>query len=688
MSAAELLLEIGTEEIPARFLPEAEANLKNMLVGKLNELGLTFNELNVYSTPRRLVAQAVDLLTRQPDREEEKLGPSVKAAFDKDGQPTKAALGFAKGQGVDVAELQTFTTDKGEYIGIKKLIAGRPAKDLLAALLPETILALPWPKPMRWGDGELRFVRPLHWVLALLGGETIAFRLDDVTSGNLTCGHRFHGQGMIEVRDFADYEAKLAKAKVMINVEARKELIREKLLAFAEQLGGHWIEDEELVEHVAYLCEWPVPLLGRFPEAYLALPREVLITPMREHQKYFGFEDGNGELLPAFCVIANLESNAPETVIAGNERVLIARLEDAKYFYEADRDKKLETLAGNLGGMLFHVKLGSYAEKVERVRKLANYIGAQVAGDELETIKRAALLYKADLLSGMVGEFPELQGVMGMYYARHQGETEEVAQAIFEHYLPRFAGDILPDSAAGAVLSIADKMDSIVACFGVGLQPTGAGDPYALRRQALGVLRILEQRRWNLPLTDLIRKALDGVEDKFKADREVLALEIFEFICDRLFHWVTAQGTPSGIANAVLAVRCDRVPTTLARLEAVAAFAAREEFAAFAAAFKRAGNIVKDYDDAGPVKAELLQEDAEKALQTAVLNVKDQVDKLVKAGDVLGALLTISEIRPQVDKFFDDVLVMHKDHEIRLNRLNLVSAVTALFEAIADFRQV
>jgi glycyl-tRNA synthetase beta chain len=338
--------------------------------------------------------------------------------------------------------------------------------------------------------------------------------------------------------------------------------------------------------------------------------------------------------------------------------------------------------------VLFHKKLGSYAEKIARVRKLVNFLGGQVAPQALDDAKRAAHIYKADLLTGLVGEFPELQGVMGMQYARLAGEKEAVARAIFEHYQPRFAGDDLPAGEAGAVLSVCDKIDSIVACFGVGLQPTGAGDPYALRRQALGVLHILAAREWNVPLAGLIRKALDGVEDKFKTDRAALEKEILGFFKDRLFHFVKGQGAKAEIAEAVLAVHFDRVPETLARLRAVSEFATREEFEPFAVAFKRAGNIVKDYPEPGPVKEARLEEEAEKQLYQAVQSIKDQVEKLVKAGDVLGALVTIAGIRPQVDRFFDEVLVMHKDEEIRTNRLNLVSAVTGLFSAIADFRRV
>ena len=688
MSAVELLLEIGTEEIPARFLPDAETNLAQALVKKLNALQLTFQQLKVFSTPRRLTAMVDQLAERQPDRQIEKIGPSIKIAYDDAGQPAAAAAGFAKGQGVDVAELQIIKTEKGEYIGVRKTIPGQPAADLLPEILTEIITGLPWPKSMRWGDLDFRYPRPVHWIVALLGGQVLPITLGGVTAGNRTRGHQYHAPDEFSVRNFADYRDKLRKAKVLLDPQERRDEIRRRLHSFATGLKTRWIEDEELLTQVVYLVEWPAPLLGHIPEKYLELPREVLITPMREHQKYFSFEDLKGKLYPAFCVVANIDSADPATVVNGNQRVLLARLEDAKYFYENDSKKSLDELSKALTGMLYHEKLGSYAEKIARVRLLVNYLGGRVAPKALDHALRAAHIYKSDLLTEMVGEFPELQGVMGRYYARQAGEPEEVAAAIFEHYLPRFAGDRLPETETGAVLSVADKLDSIVACFGVGLQPTGAGDPYALRRQALGVLHILAQRGWNVSLIDLTRKALDGVEDKFKAKRAKLEGEILNFFRDRLFFLVKGQGARADIADAVLAVHIDRVPETLARLKAVENFAQREEFEPFAVAFKRAGNIVKDYTNPGPVDPKLLQEEAEIELHAAVLKIKDQVKKLVLSGDVLGALLVIAGIRPSVDRFFTEVLVMHEDDKIRTNRLNLVSACTQLFAAIADFRKL
>jgi len=688
MNTVELLLEIGLEEVPARFLPEAERNLREMTAKRLAELDLSCESVRVFSTPRRLTLVVDGLAAGQPDREVEKTGPSKKAAYDEQGKPTKAALGFAKGQGVEVEDLQIFTTDKGEYLGVRKTIAGKPAAELLPGALTEILAALPWPKSMRWGEGDVRFVRPIHWLLALLNGQVLNLRLGDAVSDNRTFGHRFLAPDGIAVRDFADYQTKLTAAKVELDPDKRRAAIRTQLRQFAEDLGGKWIVNEELLTHVVYLVEWPAPLLGHFSESYLDLPREVLVTTMSEHQKYFAFEDAPGKLLPVFCVVSNIEAPDPSLVVRGNERVLVARLEDARYYWETDRKKSLDKLAEGLDGMLYHKKIGSYAEKVERVHLLVNWLGAQVAVSDMETVKRAVRLYKADLLSGVVGEFPELQGTMGMYYARLGGEPEDVARAIFEHYLPRFAGDELPQTEAGALLSICDKLDSIVACFGVGLQPTGAGDPYALRRQALGVLHVLQNRGWNAPLADLIRKAMDGVEDKFKADRAELENEILQFFRDRLFHFVRGEGVKSEIADAVLAMRFGRVPETMARLKAVSEFAAREEFEPFAVAFKRAGNIVKDYPEPGEVDPALFEEDAEKALHQAVESVRDRVEKLVGAGDVLGALLTVAEIRPTVDRFFDDVLVMHKKETVRVNRLNLVSSVVRLFAGIADFKRL
>jgi glycyl-tRNA synthetase beta chain len=688
MSATELLLEIGTEEIPARFLPEAESHLQTLLTDRLGQLDLAHSGIRTFSTPRRLTAVVADLADRQPDRDVEKLGPAKKVAYGEDGKPTKAALGFARGQGVDVEELQLVTTEKGEYIGIKKTVLGKPAAEILPDALRELILQLPWPKSMRWGDLDLRYARPIHWIVALLGGQVLPFSIGDTTTGNTTLGHRFHAPGDIVVTDFADYRAKLTAASVVLDPAERRETISAKLAEFAAELGGKWIVDEALLEHVTNIVEQPAPLLGRFPEMYLELPREILVTTMSAHQKYFSFEDADGKLLPAFCLVANLHADDPDLVVRGNQRVLVARLEDAKYYWETDRKKTLDEFADELDGMLYHKRLGSYAEKVDRVRLLVNFLGAQVAPDAMETTKRAAQIFKSDLLTGVVSEFPELQGTIGRYYARGQGETDAVAEAIYEHYQPRSAGDELPAGEAGALLSVCDKLDSIVGCFGVGLAPTGAGDPYALRRQALGVLHILADRGWAVPLAKLISKTTDGVEDKFKADRADLESEILAFFRDRLFNFMRGRGVRGDIADAVLAVRFDSVPATVARIEAVNEFAGGDEFEAFAAAFKRAGNIVKDYEATAPVDPELFAEDAERELFEAVASVKDQVDKLVEVGDVVGALSTIARIRPQVDKFFDDVLVMHKKDELKTNRLNLVASVTALFSPIADFKRL
>lgn len=681
----DLLLEIGTEEIPARFMPGILSQLKEIGGKKLADMRIGFSEIQTVGTPRRLALVVRGVDERQSDKESENRGPSVKIAFDASGNPTKAAQGFARGQGIDVDKLDV----RDGYVWAVVHEQGQPVIELLPSLLPDIITSLTFPKNMRWGDLDIRFVRPIRWLVALYGNEVIPFSVAEVESSNITRGHRFLSKGEIEVKSVDDYFAKLAENHVMVDQEVRRKVIREQVERIALNQGGKASIDEDLLEEVVYLVEYPTALCGRFEEEYLALPPEVIITPMREHQRYFPVIGNDGKLLPVFITVRNGGSDYIDIVRHGNERVLRARLADARFFFEEDKKVRLAERVNKLKTIVFQEGLGTLYDKTVRIRELASFIAQTVetSENELPDILRAAWLSKADLVTGMVYEFTELQGVMGREYALLNGENEAVAQAIFEHYLPRFSGDILPQSAAGRAISIADKMDNIVATFSRGLIPTGSQDPYALRRQALGIVNILVDAQYHLSLTALADKTMDLLGITESGVRDKLVADIHEFFRLRIKNVLSDGEVRYDIIDAVMSAGTDDVYDTYLRAMALAKFSGASEMQKAVQAFTRAGNLAKS---AVPVSvdASLFTTDAESELYVSYKNAKEAVGRAVAVmnyGEVLNAMADLAE---PINKFFDTVMVMDKDEKIKNNRLALLKAVISLTTDFADLSKI
>jgi len=683
----DLLLEIGTEEIPARFIPRALEDLAASARASLEARRLTHGEVSTFGTPRRLVLAVRGIVAQQPDLASEVTGPPARAAYGPDGVLTKAGAGFAKGQGVDPKDLYVKATPKGEYLAAIRREAGRPAAAILREELPGWILGLRFQKSMRWGDGDLRFVRPLHWVLALFGGEVLEFDLDGLKSGHRSRGHRFLAPGEFEVRDLADYLVKIRAAMVIVDPSERRDSIRRQVEEAGRATGGAAVVDVELLEHVTNLVEWPVAVCGGFEPEFLAVPAEVLVTAMRSHQKYFTVVDAAGKLLPWFITISNMQSADMGQIRAGNERVLRARLSDARFFWEEDLKIPLRGRVAGLGSVVYQEKLGTYLEKVERVKELARWLARESDGATEQDAERAAFLCKADLVTGMVGEFPELQGVMGRHYALHAGEKPAVAEALLEAYLPRFAGDALPQSALGAIISVADRMDTICGIFGIGMAPTGSEDPHALRRHTLAVINILAERAWPIHLRSLVEFAILALSGKHTSPPEQLRAGVLEFFRGRIENLHTAGGAPVDVVRAVLSAGFDRLPEVRRRIDALDEIRRREDFAPLAVTFKRVANIVPPGFE-GEVDAALCTDPVERDLAQAATAARADVDALVLGRDYRGALGRIAELRPVVDRFFDGVMVLADDPKVRDNRLALLAAVAALFANLADFKQL
>ncbi|MBI5406076.1 MAG: glycine--tRNA ligase subunit beta [Nitrospirae bacterium] len=684
----DLLLEIGTEEIPARFMPPAIAALKESSERLFKERRLQVRDVVVYGTPRRIVLIARGLSEIQGDLTTEVLGPPKGVAFDKDGMPTKAAIGFAKGQGVDVSALRVKSTEKGEYLCIEKHEKGQRTRDILPAILEEALASIAFPKAMRWNDTRARFARPIKWILALLNGETLSLRFAGIESGSVSYGHHFMRPGAFQVKRIEDYFDGTARNFVIVDPAERRRRIGEGVRAIAEEKGGSVVGEEELFEEVTFLTEYPVPICGRFDEAYLALPKDVLITVMRAHQRCFSLEKG-GKLLPYFIAVSNTDPKNPDIVRNGYERVIRARLSDAKFFFEADCRKRLETHAEKLRQVVFMGKLGTLWDKVQRLTGLSGPFCSLLGYPEIKAAaEKAAQLAKADLMTEMVGEFPELQGVMGMEYAVRQGETEEVAQAIYEHYLPRFSGDILPSTPAGKVLAIAEKIDNLVGCFGTGNIPTGSYDPYALRRQSIGILNILIAGRHLVSLKEVIRMALTAYGDRIDGNRQEEILSgVLEFMRERLSTLLATEGYRYDGVRAVLATGLDDPYDAFLRITALERFRQRPEFESLTLSFKRVMNIIPP-DFTGEVREGELREREEKDLYSSYREIKDKVLLQRERHDYENAFASVAELKPKVDLFFDKVLVMDKDMNLRNNRLSLLNDMKGLFLGLADFTQI
>lgn len=680
-SRRDLLIEIGTEELP----PLALANLSQVfeanIVQQLSALGFSGLRSKRYATPRRLAVIIKDLPPRQPDQEIERRGPAVNA-------PEKAVEGFARSCNVDVSRLERVKTDKGEWFYYKSRQPGAQTRERIPSIVEEALAKLPIPKRMRWGAGEAEFVRPVHWVVLLYGREVIDAKILDVVADNKTCGHRFYHPKPILLKSPDDYVSSLKKAKVIVDAGERRNKIAEQVLATSKKLGAriNLEEKQALLDEVTALVEWPVPIVCRFDEHFLQVPAEALVSTMESNQRYFALYDKSGKLLPDFIVICNIESRKADRVREGNERVIRPRFADAAFFWEQDKKQPLESFNERLKTVVFQNKLGTVYDKAARIAELGAKI-AQRLGSEERTVRRAGLLTKADLMSNMVGEFPRLQGIMGRYYALHAGEPAPVAAAIEEHYLPRHAGDRLPESTAGQCLAIADRLDTLIGIFAAGLKPTGEKDPYALRRAAIGVLKIMIEKKLDLDLRELLREAASGFAPPLKA--ESVVDEVFDYVLGRLrSEYEDNAGepfTPQQI-EAVLSLRPARPLDFDRRIRAVKVFSALPEAASLAAANKRIANILKKSGGGagGQVDASLLQEPAEQKLHAEIEKLLPQIEPLCVAGRYEEALKKLAGLRKTVDEFFDKVLVMAEDEAVKKNRLTLLQRLHLAFTRIAD----
>ena len=672
------LLEIGTEEIPARFIPRGLSILNEGVSRLLNSFAIDYGLIHEYASPRRLTLLIEDVAGKQQDRTVETMGPPRKVAFDDSGAPTKAAEGFARSLNIDTSALRIVKTDRGEYVSAIIEEKGRRTVDVMGEALPKMISSLQLPKSMRWGSGTIRFFRPIHWIVALYGDEIVPFELEGINSTNVSYGHRFLSPAAIPITVPVNYVSELSANNVIVDPDERKRIISDGLKKIEAQYECRVPDDRELLSLVVNLVEYPTVVLGSFDEKFLDLPKDLLVTVMRTHQKYFSTDDGKGNILPYFVVVSNTKSDNNETVRRGAERVLRARLEDARFYYAEDRTRPLIDYVEELKNVTFQEKLGSLFQKTERVTELCAFIAEQVGIEKRDHILRAAKLARADLVTGVVSEFPELQGYMGQIYASASGENSEVSSAIHEHYLPRFAGDKLPSSETGAILSLADKIDSIASFFSLDLIPTGSEDPYALRRQAAGIVNILHDRDYPISLDSMVNKALMalGASDK---NREALTKKVLRFFHPRLEGIYLSQGHTIDIINAVLPSENLIIRDINYRLALLTRLKKEAEFPDLLAAAKRVYNILVKARPGG-VNPSLLREDAEKNLQKAVSHVKERIS----ASDFKSLL----ELKDSINTFFNDVLVMDKDPEIQENRISLLFTVKALFESLGDFSKL
>jgi glycyl-tRNA synthetase beta chain len=684
----ELLLEIGAEEIPAGFVPQALIDLESIARKELWGGRIDFNGIKTFGTPRRLVLVIESVSEKQRDEETEKIGPSRQSAFDEKGNPTKAAIGFAKGQSVPVESLTLVQTEKGEYVCAVKKEQGRPTVELLSIFLPKWILSIPFQKSMRWSDVPIRFARPIHWILALFGGEVVPFEVGNIRSGNVTYGHRFMHPGPVPVKDFQSYLQKTREASAIVDPVERKKKIEDEMIREGARVSGRIIEDEDLLKEVNFLVEYPVALCGTFDSRFLSLPREILIHSMKEHQRYFPVEDDHGKLLPHFVCISNIDPKSREVVVKGNEKVLRARLSDAAFFFEDDLKIPLESRVEQLKKVVFQAKLGTSYEKMMRFKQLAWWMAERIDPKLREAVERTSHLCKADLVTGMVGEFPKLQGIVGRDYARLSKERPEVSEAIYEHYLPGFAGDRLPSSPIGDIVSIADKMDTIVGCFGVGLVPTGTADPFGLRRQALGIIRIIVEKQYSLSLRELIEESEKQLKQKMERPVERVKEEVLEFFRVRYQNFLLDKGYAFDVTDAVLSISFDDLVDVQGRIDALKKAREWKDFESIVIAFKRAMNILKGSPPKKEINPPLFADRVEQNLYQSFVKAKEEIDSLLNKRGYPSALLEMTRMKKPIDEFFDGVMVMVEDEKIRNNRLALLDEIGKLFLRIADFSKL
>ncbi len=686
MSTRDFLFELGTEELPPLALPELERSLAASIRAGLEAAGLPHGALHAYAAPRRLAVLVRELVDTQPEQRIKRRGPPVNAAFDKQGAPTRAATAFADSCGVALDALGRITEGKGEFLYFEGSKPGASTASLLPGIVQAALDALPIPKRMRWGASDAEFVRPVHWLTLRFGDDVVAARLLDTDAGANTRGHRFHAPQELALRSPSAYADTLREhGYVIADFAERRERIRTQITACATRLGGRVVQDDALLDEVTALVEWPIAVEGRFEDRFLALPREVLISTLQEHQRYFPVEDAHGALTPWFITISNIDSREPQRVREGNERVVRPRLSDAAFFHAQDRKQALHAWRAGLDRVTFQTKLGSIGDKVRRVQDLATHIATALGGDDARAA-RAAELCKCDLLSAMVGEFPELQGIMGAYYAAADGEDAEVAAAVREHYLPRGAGDALPTTRTGSIVALADKLDTLAGIFATGQKPSGNKDPFGLRRAAIGVLRIVLEQKLDLDLAELAKIAVAaqpvGTEDT--------AREVLDYVMERARAYYADHGYAAELFDAVLATGVSRPLDFDARMAALAAFGRLPEAESLAAANKRIANILRKSESpaSAAIDATLLQEPAERALHAALEALSADVTAALAARHYDAALTRLASLRPSVDAFFTDVMVNADDAALRANRLALVARVRALFSGVADLSRL
>ena len=683
MTTQNFLVEIGTEELPPKALKTLATSFSDNVEAELNQAGLSFDKIEWFAAPRRLAVKVLNLATQQPSKEIEKRGPAVSAAFDAEGKPTKAAEGWARGCGITVEQAERIATDKGEWLVHRAKIEGQPTKNLLNGIVANALAKLPIPKPMRWADKTVQFIRPVHTVTMLLGDELIEGEILGVASARTIRGHRFLGEKEFEIQHADQYPQLLReKGSVVADFNERKAEILAKSQAKATALGGVADIEESLLEEVTSLVEYPNVLAAKFEERFLAVPAEALVYTMKGDQKYFPIYDKEGKLLPHFIFVSNINPEDPTAIIEGNEKVVRPRLTDAEFFFKTDLKQKLVDRLPRLETVLFQQQLGTLKDKTDRIEQLAGEIAKQIGADEAKA-KRAGLLSKCDLMTNMVFEFTDTQGVMGMHYARHDGEDEEVAVALNEQYMPRFAGDELPKSLVASAVALADKFDTLTGIFGIGQAPKGSADPFALRRAALGALRIIVEKNLPLDLEDLVKKSAALFGDKL-TNQNVVA-DVVDFMLGRFRAWYQDEGIAVDVIQAVLARRPTRPADFDARVRAVSHFRTLDSAEALAAANKRVSNILAKADAAiGEINLTACVEPAEKALAEAVLALCTEVQPLIAQGDYTAVLDKLANLRAPVDSFFDNVMVNTEDLALRQNRLAILNTLQGLFLQVAD----
>ena len=683
MTTQNFLVEIGTEELPPKALKTLATSFADNVEAELNQAGLSFDKIEWFAAPRRLAVKVLNLATQQPSKEIEKRGPAVSAAFDAEGKPTKAAEGWARGCGITVEQAERIATDKGEWLVHRAKIEGQPTKNLLNDIVANALAKLPIPKPMRWADKTVQFIRPVHTVTMLLGDELIEGEILGVASARTIRGHRFLGEKEFEIQHADQYPQLLReKGSVVADFNERKAEILAKSQAKATALGGVADIEESLLEEVTSLVEYPNVLAAKFEERFLAVPAEALVYTMKGDQKYFPIYDKDGKLLPHFIFVSNINPEDPTAIIEGNEKVVRPRLTDAEFFFKTDLKQKLVDRLPRLETVLFQQQLGTLKDKTDRIEQLAGEIAKQIGADEAKA-KRAGLLSKCDLMTNMVFEFTDTQGVMGMHYARHDGEDEEVAVALNEQYMPRFAGDELPKSLVASAVALADKFDTLTGIFGIGQAPKGSADPFALRRAALGALRIIVEKNLPLDLEDLVKKSTALFGDKL-TNQNVVA-DVVDFMLGRFRAWYQDEGIAVDVIQAVLARRPTRPADFDARVRAVSHFRTLDSAEALAAANKRVSNILAKADAViGEINLTACVEPAEKALAEAVLALRTEVQPLIAQGDYTAVLDKLANLRAPVDSFFDNVMVNAEDPALRQNRLAILNTLQGLFLQVAD----